>query len=202
MKDEKRLLHDFSEGIEQAVSRVHELFYIELYYYALNIVHDKYEAENIVNEAFLQTWKQGKTFQSLHNLKLYLKKATENHAFNSLDRMKNEAVHRSNYEVFVETEIDPRPQIELKQIVLAQVYRQIEELPDQCRIVFKLAFLEGLSNEEIAHRLDISVKTVMNQKRIARDKLKKKLPPGLFTSAMVLCAQIAALQMLCERRPI
>ena len=36
----------------------------------------------------------------------------------------------------------------------------IEELPDQCKSIFKLSRINGLKNQEIADKLDISVRTV------------------------------------------
>jgi RNA polymerase sigma factor (sigma-70 family) len=40
-------------------------------------------------------------------------------------------------------------------------------LPPQRRIIFKLSFLEGMKNAEIANQLNLSLQTVQNQKAIA-----------------------------------
>jgi len=56
----------------------------------------------------------------------------------------------------------------------------LEELPEQCRIVFKLSRFEELKYAEIAEQLNISVKTVENHMgkalRIMREQLKDYLP--------------------------
>lgn len=51
----------------------------------------------------------------------------------------------------------------------------IEELPDQCKSIFKLSRINGLKNQEIADKLDISVRTVETQIYRALKILKSRL---------------------------
>jgi RNA polymerase sigma-70 factor (ECF subfamily) len=53
----------------------------------------------------------------------------------------------------------------------------VSQLAPKCREIFLLSKLEGLSNREIAERLNISVKTVENQMTIALKKLREYLLP-------------------------
>jgi RNA polymerase sigma-70 factor (ECF subfamily) len=61
-----------------------------------------------------------------------------------------------------------------------RIYRAMEALPQQCRIIFKLSRFEELKYQEIADQLGISIKTVENQMgkalKIMRDQLKDYLP--------------------------
>ncbi len=59
--------------------------------------------------------------------------------------------------------------------VLAHIYNAVELLPDQCRSIFKLNFIEGLKNDEIAEALGLSIQTVKNQKVKALQLLRLKL---------------------------
>ena len=60
-----------------------------------------------------------------------------------------------------------------------ELYRLIQEavssLPDKCRNIFLLSRSENLTNQEIARRLNISVKTVEGQITTALKKIKKFL---------------------------
>ena len=51
----------------------------------------------------------------------------------------------------------------------------IEELPTQCKSIFKLSRINGLKNQEIADKLDISVRTVETQIYRALKTLKSRL---------------------------
>ena len=63
--------------------------------------------------------------------------------------------------------------------MLGQLYRAIEELPTECARVFKLG-LEGLSNQEIADTLSVSIHTVKTQKQRAMSTLKQRFGVGVI----------------------
>ena len=68
-------------------------------------------------------------------------------------------------------------------VVRAEVYQEImgaiQDLPTECGRIFKLAYVEGFSNDEIATQLSISVNTVKAQKNKAKIQLREKLK-GLY----------------------
>jgi len=57
----------------------------------------------------------------------------------------------------------------------------IEELPDQCKSIFKSSRINGLKNQEIADKLDISVRTVETQIYRALKILKSRLKDYLVS---------------------
>ena len=59
----------------------------------------------------------------------------------------------------------------------ARIWRAIDELPERCREIFLLSKRDGLSNDEIAEELDLSVKTVKNQITKAYSRLREALSP-------------------------
>ncbi|MDE7024831.1 MAG: sigma-70 family RNA polymerase sigma factor [Paramuribaculum sp.] len=60
----------------------------------------------------------------------------------------------------------------------AKIWRAIDKLPEKCREVFLLSKRDGLSNEEIAEELGISVQTVKNQISKEFSRLRKVLSSG------------------------
>ncbi|HHG85100.1 MAG TPA: RNA polymerase sigma-70 factor, partial [Bacteroidetes bacterium] len=52
------------------------------------------------------------------------------------------------------------------------VFREIDKLPPNCREIFLMSRIEGLSHKEISGFLDISAKTVENQVGIALRKIR------------------------------
>lgn len=53
------------------------------------------------------------------------------------------------------------------------IRRMIEELPFQCRVIFKLVVLEEMKYQEVATYLDLSVNTVKTQMKIAYKILRE-----------------------------
>ena len=60
----------------------------------------------------------------------------------------------------------------------AAVWKAIDELPERCRHIFLMSKRDGLSNEEIAVELGLSVKTVKNQLTKALSRLRESLGKG------------------------
>ena len=51
----------------------------------------------------------------------------------------------------------------------------VEQLPERPRQIFRMSRIEGLNNEEIARRLEITVKTVENHLNIALKRIRHAL---------------------------
>jgi RNA polymerase sigma factor (sigma-70 family) len=77
----------------------------------------------------------------------------------------------SDHEAFLLNEI-------IREEVLPEVYAAIEALPFQCRRIFKMCYVDGLSNPEIAERSQLSVHAVKNYKVRAIGLLRLKFLDG------------------------
>ncbi|MDE6786874.1 MAG: sigma-70 family RNA polymerase sigma factor, partial [Muribaculaceae bacterium] len=60
----------------------------------------------------------------------------------------------------------------------ARIWKAIDGLPEKCREVFLMSKRDGLTNEEIAEELGISIKTVKNQMTKAFSRLRDALSDG------------------------
>ena len=70
--------------------------------------------------------------------------------------------------------------------VLWEIFSKVNELPSGCRQVFKMSYLENLSNQEIADRLGISVNTVKSQKARSKELLRESLKDLFAVAAVIL----------------
>ena len=78
--------------------------------------------------------------------------------------------------LFREEAEDNDPHSTLSVLEIEQIMENtIEELPDQCKSIIKLSRINGLKNQEIADKLDISVRTVETQIYRALKILKSRL---------------------------
>jgi len=80
---------------------------------------------------------------------------------------------------------------DVKTLVLKAIHKEIEKLPRSCRQVFKMAYLEGLSNSQIAETLSINNQSVRNHKLRAIKILRMallRLPPLAYIIFSTLLA--------------
>jgi RNA polymerase sigma-70 factor, ECF subfamily len=68
------------------------------------------------------------------------------------------------------------------------VQKAIDLLPERCKVIFVLSREEGLTYQEIAEKLELSVKTVENQMSIALKKLRVSLKPYVDKLGVILLA--------------
>ena len=71
----------------------------------------------------------------------------------------------------------------IREELIRQLYRYIEELPKEAQKIMKLS-LEGMSGNEIAEKLNISVYTVKSQKNRSFKYLREKLSQSYYVSLL------------------
>jgi RNA polymerase sigma-70 factor, ECF subfamily len=155
-------------------------YYQPLCHYAYTFLQDREDAEEIVQSTFLLVWEKRETLAIRTSVKPYLYAMVRNACLNVL---KHEKI-KQRFAV-EETALADRSHDSVSHAVASNEleYRikiAMEELPEQCRMVFKLSRFEELKYSEIAEQLHISVKTVENHMgkalKIMREQLKDYLP--------------------------
>jgi RNA polymerase sigma-70 factor (ECF subfamily) len=74
--------------------------------------------------------------------------------------------------------------------LIQEIYKIIEQMPTSCQQVFRLGYLEGLSNLEITKELQISINTVKTQKQRGMKMLLKRLNPEFIPLVIFLLKNI------------
>ena len=59
--------------------------------------------------------------------------------------------------------------------IMDEIFRAIDQLPEECRKVFKLSYIDGMEVCKVAETLHISENTVKTQRLRARKFLKENL---------------------------
>src|SRR5690554_5407005 len=134
-----------------------------LHAYALAIVKDSAEAEEVVQTVFLKLWEKRENLKISTSLKAYLYKAVYHSSINHLKHEKVRMKH-SEQQLYIsrqEERIESNAFREAGDEELSQRLKHaLNQLPEKCRLVFCLSRFEELKYQEIAHQLGISVKTV------------------------------------------
>ena len=130
--------------------------------YAKGIVNDADEAEDVVQQTMITIWEKRNALQITVSLKSYLYRAVHNAALNKI-RSQNVRLAYAGEQLHVETAVVSTTADALSGKELGkQINEAINQLPEQCRMVFKLSRFNELKYAEIADHLGISVKTVEN----------------------------------------
>lgn len=141
--------------------------YLPLGLYALRLVDDADVAEDMVQDAFVKVWQYIEDGGEIENFPSFIYRSVRNGCLSYL---------RNRYETVSESEIPEVGEEEIDTSIRdAQIWRAIDDLPRKCREVFLMSKRDGLSNEEIAEEMGISIKTVKNQMTKAYGRLREAL---------------------------
>jgi len=154
----------------------------KLYYFAKGYLGSKEDAEGLVQEVFLLVWDKRKELKEHLSFNAFLYTVTYN-AIRKYFRKKARAKkYLDKYlEDYDGTHNKMIADIEYNNL-LELANKAIEELPEKRKLIFQLSRHKGLSNMEIAKRLDISKKTVENQIHSALKFLREQFEKEtLFT---------------------
>lgn len=139
---------------------------------ALRYVDDVHVAEDIVQEVFLDLWQRRSALRLNSTLKSYLLGAVRNAALKYISREKNKWLNIEEVESGTTTEEDKSYN---KEELAVKIFNAIENLSPKCQQVFKLAYLDKLTYNEIATELNVSVNTVKTQMKLAYHSLREQL---------------------------
>jgi RNA polymerase sigma-70 factor (ECF subfamily) len=150
-------------------------YFIPLSHYSYKIVKDIDSAKEIVHNVFVNLWEKRNEVHTNVPLRSYLFTAVRNRSLNYL--RDNSKFTSADSEVIGEI-VDPQTEDPLdvdESQLQRRIFMEINNLPERCAEIFKLARFENLKYREIAEKLNISVKTVEAQMskalRILRDNL-------------------------------
>ena len=151
-----------------------ERYYAALCGYAKRYTSSISIAEEVVGDVMLKVWKNRHNGYRTETFREYLFVATRYTALNYLNQQsaKQQVVdtwaEQLRHELIEETPLDRLLDAELK------VYYEklLHSLPEQSRTAFLLSREEGLSYEEIAQQMGISVNTVKYHIKVALQKIR------------------------------
>src|SRR5258705_9496235 len=151
---------------------------------AQHITQNREDAEDVVQDAFLKAYTNLQQFQEQSKFYTWLVRIAVNEALMKLRRRKPERTVSLDEEIKTEDDSVPREvadwspnpeqmynQAELREILT----RTIQGLPPGFRTVFVLRDVEGLSTEETAQALELSIPAVKSRLLRARLQLRERL---------------------------
>ncbi|MEM6813808.1 MAG: RNA polymerase sigma-70 factor [Bacteroidota bacterium] len=172
---DKQLLDLLKEDNRIAFNELYLRYWEGLYQFAYSVLRIEDASKDVVQDVFFNIW-SNRTTQSIDNLQGYLFSSVR---FEVIRQLKNGSFTVAHEEYLEEissgNEVEER--INLKELE-EKLKAYVETLPEKRKVVFTLSRFKGLSNKEIAEKLDISQRTVewhisnaLNQLRQNFDKV-------------------------------
>lgn len=172
-QDYTQVLQQIAHGDKIAFSKLYDLFWSDMLNHLLTKVNDIQVAEDIIHDIFISLWKKKELIIEIESVPAYLFSAARYKVFTYYRKKQlenNENLADLNHDI-----VDSSQPIEDRlyyRYMLDIVDKEIENLPEKCKEVFKLSRFSYLSNKEIALRLAISESTVENHINKAIRKLR------------------------------
>jgi RNA polymerase sigma-70 factor (ECF subfamily) len=161
-------------GDRKAQYELYKLYAKAMFNVSMRITNDYAEAEDVLQEAFLNAFQNIQSFRGDATFGSWLKTIVINKAigqvkkrrlsFTSLEENLNDQEYADTGEVINEEEL---------QLQVSGIRKAIQKLPDGYRVVLSLYLLEGYDHGEIAEILGITEATSKSQYSRARKKLRE-----------------------------
>jgi RNA polymerase sigma-70 factor (ECF subfamily) len=172
------LLHAVRDGDEQALASLYDRYRLILFGLILRILHSQTEAEDVLQEVFLQVWQRASSFDEARGrpftwlVTLARSRAIDRlRSLGSRDRAVDEAGREAEASGGTRDAVDDAIRSERGEMVR----RALATLPDEQRSTLVLAYFEGLTQTEIAERLGTPLGTVKTRMRSGMIKLRELL---------------------------
>lgn len=153
-------------------SKLFDRYYGRLCQYVYGLLMDRNDAEDVVQELFLNLWKNRARIEIKENVSGYLYRMAKHLALNFIRSKARTGSFPENQDQLLLSYEDNRLETEEFRIAL---YDCIDRLPDRSREVLLLHRVKGLKQKEISEQLSLSVKTIKNQVWMSLQKLKRCL---------------------------
>ena len=164
------LVVECKQGSKKACYELYKLYSKAMLNVAFRIVGNIAEAEDVLQEAFVDAFNKLKDFRQDTTFGLWLKQIVVNRSINLLRKLRLDLVDLDGEQIENIAEEDVGDEEET-QYQAARVKDAMKELPDGYRLVISLYLLEGYDHEEIGQILNISENTSRTQFLRAKRKL-------------------------------
>lgn len=168
--DQNELLFQFRSGDKVAFEQVFKLYFKPLRLNAFLILKNEQEAEDLVQQLFLDIWNQQLYRNIQSSLKAYLHTSIQHRCLNYLKKLSRQAKKLHEYAGHMEldtTEVNEQPSPQLLTV--------LDGLPAQQLKAFHLIHMENKRYQEAAEEMGISINSLKSHLKLAVKFVRIKL---------------------------
>lgn len=166
----KNTIEQFVAGSEKAFEQIFNEYSKGLYRIALGFYRNGAVAEEAIQESFVYLWDHRDKINASQDVLPYLVKSVKNYILNHC-RHQNVIINHES-EIVREYQNSYNDNDDEFYEMLERIKINLETFPESCRKTFIMVVLEGMSYQEAAYELNVSVNTVKTQIKIGYSKLR------------------------------
>jgi len=180
-EDRQRMLAELvaaaQGGEREAFDELVRQTYVEVYTLAVRLTANEEDASDVVQEAYLRAWKGIRRFRGDAQFSTWMYRITANAASTMTQRRRRQqATHIDDVAEPVEMRLELQPEGAAESAAaLEELSIAVSELPPKLRAIVVLKDVYGLSHEDIAEELGISVAAAKVRLHRGRKKLRDLL---------------------------
>ena len=166
-----RLVARIRSGEQQAMSELYDRYSKVVYAVALRVLQDAAGAEDVLQDVFLQLWRNPDAFDaSRGSLAAWLAVIARHRA---IDRLRKRRPETDIEECVIADGPDLRDESE-RSLVIAKVRVALDAMSPEQRQAMELAFFQGLTHTEIAEKTGEPLGTIKTRIRSGLQQLRAK----------------------------
>jgi len=184
--DDKIIINKLKEGDVLSFDFIFKKYNKKVYYFSLSYLKNKEEAEDVVQEVFMNLWRYREQINEYYVFSKYLFKITYNA---TCKKFRKQTSDKKHLEMVLQDIIidDNSTNLDIEYNSLLETANLIiEKLPSRQKNIFLLSIKEQLTSEQIAQKLNISKKTVENYLAMAKSSLRKSFSDRRILSVLFI----------------
>jgi RNA polymerase sigma-70 factor (ECF subfamily) len=181
----KSLFLRIKDGDIESFNLLYNAYKVKVFNFIFKSIQNKEDAEEILQDTFIKLWQSRKSINPDKISEGYIFTIARNNILNSFRKkiptidsidhqLQEEPFHNQTEEYILYTDLS-----EYSQMV-------INKMPDKRKLIFSLSREKGYTNKEIAHELNISIKTVEVQMTKALKYLKKNIQSTIKPISIII----------------
>ena len=180
---------EFRKGSELAFTAIYKRYIYDLYHFGERLTNNKQLIEDSIHDLFVELWNRREHYGAVVHLKFYLLKSLKNRMLKNIKLSRKPEIlytpgNRSEIEVLLSSEAernDAEGEDQNKRVMEC-----VNRLSGREKQAVFLRFYDGLSYEEIASLMSISIRSTYKLMYRALDALKKSIG-ALSLLAAIFC---------------
>jgi RNA polymerase sigma-70 factor (ECF subfamily) len=174
---DEELFIALKQGNSQALSLLFERYGKLVYGFALKILKNPQEAEDLTQDVFLALWRNANKYPDCRYFVRYLISMTRSRSIDKLrsHSRKQKLLEKWGNSMNQQSQVPNPVEAATLNERSEHIYHALNQLPEKQREVIEMAYKNGLTQSDIAQQLDVPLGTVKSRSRQGLLKLKQLL---------------------------